>query len=90
MCITTSCTAPWAAAAGVVPPPPAVENLAVLSFLNTTFFRQADEQEEQNKLLSKQLKHMIKQEGPKKNRIKNFHESTIKMIIFASVECWKW
>jgi hypothetical protein len=67
-----------------MPSPPAVDNLAVLGLLNTTISRQAEEQEEQNKLLSKELEHMIKQDGPKKNRIKNFHELTLKMILFAS------
>ncbi len=74
----------WAAAAGVMPPPPAVDNLAVLGLLNTTIPPQADKQEEQNKLLSKQLEHMIEQDGPKITRIKNFHKSTLKMILFAS------
>jgi hypothetical protein len=27
---------------------------------------------------------MIKQDGPKKNRMKNFHKMTLKMILFAS------
>ncbi len=74
----------WAAAARVMPPPPAVGNLAVLGLLNTTISCQADKEEEQNKLLSKQLEHMIKQDRPKQNRIKNFHKSTLKMILFAS------
>ncbi len=67
-----------------MPPRPAVDNLAVLGLISTTISRQADEQEEWNKLLSKQLEHMIKQDGPKKNRIKNFHKLTLKMILFAS------
>jgi hypothetical protein len=36
--------------------------MAVLGLLNTTILRQADKQEEQNKILTKQLKHMIKKE----------------------------
>jgi hypothetical protein len=59
MRISTPGTALWAAAVGVMPPPPAVNNLAVLGLLNTTFSSQADKQEEQNKLLSKHLEHMI-------------------------------
>jgi hypothetical protein len=58
--------------------------MAVLGLLNTTISRQADKQEEQNKILTKQLKHMIKKEGTIKNRFKNLHDSTIQMIIFAS------
>jgi hypothetical protein len=46
--------------------------------------QQADEQEEQNKILTKQLEHMIRKEGSSKNRFKNLHESSIQMILFAS------
>ncbi len=58
--------------------------MAVLGLLNTTILRQADVQEEQNKILTKQLKHMIEKEGMSKNCFKNLHDSTIHMIIFAS------
>jgi hypothetical protein len=46
--------------------------------------RQADEQEEQNKILTKQLEHMIEKEGTSKNQFKNLHESFIQMILFPS------
>jgi hypothetical protein len=61
-----------------MPPPPAIDILTVLGLLNTIIFRQADDQEEENKLLSKELEHMIEQDGPKKNRIKNVHKLTLK------------
>jgi hypothetical protein len=59
----------WAAVPGGLPPPPAVDisNTAVLGLLNTTISRQADEQEEQNKILTKQLEHMIEKDGTSKN-----------------------
>jgi hypothetical protein len=31
-----------------------------------------------------QVNHLIKKENSSKNRVKNFHESTVKMILFAS------
>ncbi len=46
--------------------------------------RQADKQEEQNKILTKQLEHMIEKEGTSKNWFKNLHESSIQIILFAS------
>jgi hypothetical protein len=58
--------------------------MAVLGRLNTTISRQVDKQEEQNKILMKQLEHMIKKEGMSKNCFKILHDSTIQMIIFAS------
>ena len=45
---------------------------------------QADKHEEQNKILMKQLEHMIKKEGTIKNQFKNLHDSSIQMILFAS------
>ena len=56
-CIIPSGGLPWAAVPGGLPPPPAADlsNSAVLSLLNTTILRQADKQEEQNKILTKQL-----------------------------------
>jgi hypothetical protein len=59
----------WAAVPGGLPPPPAVHisNTAVLGLLNTTILRQADKQEEQNKILTKQLEHMIEKDGTSKN-----------------------
>jgi hypothetical protein len=59
-------------------------NLAVLGLLNTAISRQLDQQEEQNKILEKQVNHMIDKENSSKNRVKNLHEATIKMILFAS------
>jgi hypothetical protein len=56
----------WVAIRGGLPPPPAVvpSNMAVLALLNTTISRQLDKQEDQNnKILTKQLKHMIKKDG---------------------------
>ena len=46
--------------------------------------RQADEQEEQNKIITKQLEQMIVKEGTSKNRFKLLHDSSIKMFLFAS------
>ena len=68
-CITPSRGVTWAAVPGGLPPLPATDlsNTAVLGLLNTTISRQADEQEEQNKILTKQLKHMIEKEGTSKN-----------------------
>jgi hypothetical protein len=85
-CIIPLVGVTWAAVPGGLPPPPAanLSNMAVLGLLNTTILRQADKQEEQNKILTKQLKHMIKKEGTSKNCFKNLHDSTIQMIIFAS------
>jgi hypothetical protein len=85
-CIIPSGGLTWAAVPGGLTPPPAVDlsNSAVLSLLNTTISCQADEQEEQNKILTKQLEHMIEKEGSSKNRFKNLHESSIQMILFAS------
>jgi len=76
----------WAAIPGGLPPPPAADitSTAVFGLLNTTLSRQVDKQEEQSKILSNQLEHMIKKEGSNKNRFKNLHDSTIKMILFAS------
>jgi len=45
---------------------------------------QADEQEEQNKILTKQLKHMIEMEGTSKNQFKHLHDSSMTMFLFAS------
>jgi hypothetical protein len=58
-------------------------NLTVLGLLNTTISRQSDQQEEQNKILEKQVNHMIDKENSSKNCVKNLHEATIKMILFA-------
>jgi hypothetical protein len=85
-CIIHSGGLPWAAVRSGLPPPPAADlsNSAVLSLLNIMILQQADEQEEQNKILTKQLEHMIRKEGSSKNRFKNLHESSIQMILFAS------
>jgi len=62
----------WAAVLGGLPSLPAanLSNTAVLGLLNTMLSHQAEEQEEQNKILTKQLKHMIENEGTSKNRFK--------------------
>jgi hypothetical protein len=85
-CIIPSVGVTWAAVPGGLPPPPAADpsNMAVLGLLNTMILHQADKQEEQNKILTKQLEHMIKKEGTSKNCFKIYHDSTIQMIIFAS------
>ena len=76
----------WAAVPGELPPLPAADlsNTAVLGLLNTTISRQADEQEEQKKILTKQLEHMIEKEGTSKNRFKHLRDSSIKKFLFAS------
>ncbi len=56
----------------------------MLGLLNTTISQQLDQQEEQNKILEKQVNHIIDKENSSKNRVKNLHEATIKMILFAS------
>jgi hypothetical protein len=67
----------WAAVPGGLPPLPAADlsNTAVLGLLNTMISRQADEQEGMNKILTKQLDHMIEKEGTSKNRFKHLHDS---------------
>jgi hypothetical protein len=63
-CIIPSVGVTWAAFLGGLPPPPAANpsNMAVLGLLNTTILHQVDEQEEQNKIHMKQLKHMVEKE----------------------------
>jgi hypothetical protein len=56
----------------------------MLGLLITTISQQADQQEDQNKILEKQVNNLIKKENSSKNCIKNFHKSTVKMILFAS------
>jgi hypothetical protein len=46
--------------------------------------RQSDQQEEHNKIMEKQVNHMIDKENCSKNHVKNLHEATIKMILVAS------
>jgi hypothetical protein len=85
-CIIPSGGVTWAAVLGGLPPPPTANrsNTAVLGLLNTTILRQADKQEEQNKILTKQLEHMIEKKGTSKNQFKNLHDLSIQMILFAS------
>ena len=85
-CITPLRGVTWAAVPGGLPPLPAayLSNTAVLGLLNTTISRQADEQEEQNKILAKQLKHMMEKEGTSKNQFKHLHDTSIEMFLFAS------
>jgi hypothetical protein len=81
-CISTVDTA-WTVPNGL---PPFLQedqtNLAVLGLLNTTISRQSDQQEEQNKILEKQVNRMIDKENSSKNCVKNLHKATIKMILF--------
>jgi hypothetical protein len=67
----------WAAVPGGLPPLPAddLSNTAVLGLLNTMISCQADEQEGMNKILTKQLDHIIEKEGTSKNRFKHLHDS---------------
>ena len=62
---------------------PAVDQ-ALLGMLNATVNRQVDGQEQHNIILEKQLRVMEEREISTKNRVKNLHESTLKMILFAS------
>jgi hypothetical protein len=59
-------------------------NADVLGLLNAMLAQQINKQEMQNNNLTKQLNYMIEKDGLTKNRIKNLHESTIKMLLFAS------
>jgi hypothetical protein len=85
-CINPSGRVTWAAIPNGLPPPPAVDpsSMTVLGLLETTISCQANKQEEQNKILTKQFEHMIKKDGTSKNQIKHFHDSTIQMLHFAS------
>ena len=88
-CIIPSGGVTWAAIPGGLPPPPAADitSTAVFGLLNTTLSRQADKQEEQNKILSNQLEHMIEKEGSNKNIFKNLRDSTnSKMVALAEQE----
>ncbi len=69
-----------------LPPCPAGDqtNAAVLGLLNATVAPQVDGQEMQNNILIKQLNHMIEKDVSTKSRVKNLHESSIKMLLFAS------
>jgi hypothetical protein len=58
-------------------------NIAVLRLSNGMISHQADKQEEQSKLLTKQLNHMIEMYGSIKNQGKNFYKLTIKMLLFT-------
>jgi hypothetical protein len=76
-------TQPWMNIPVGLPPPPAVDQMAVLGHLNATIARQVNKQEVQNTILTKQLEHMVKKDGPTQNRVKNLQKSTIKMLLFA-------
>ncbi len=52
--------------------------------LLATVTRQVNAQEVQNNILHTHVEHMVKTSGKKKNRVKNLHKSTIKMLLFAS------
>ncbi len=77
-------TQPLMNAPGGLPPPPAVDQVVVLGLLNATIACQVDEQEAQNNILTKQLEHMVKKDRSAKNRVKNLHKSTIKMLFLVS------
>jgi len=87
-CITPLRGVTWAAVPGELPPLPAADlsNTAVFGLLNTTISHQADKQEEQNKILTKQLEHMIEKEGTSKNRFK--HSMTLPLRCFSSHQPW--
>jgi hypothetical protein len=75
---------PWIPATpGGLPPAPAAADLnAFFAPLLATVTRQVDAQEVHNNILHTQVEHMV--EKHKKNRVKHLHESTIKMLLFAS------
>jgi hypothetical protein len=80
-CITQA----WMNPPGGLPPPPAaVDQAGVLNLLNATIACQVGKQEVQNTILMKQLEHMVEKDGSSKNRVKNLHESTTKMLLFVS------
>ncbi len=62
----------WTAVPNGLPPFPQgyQANLAVLGLLNTPISRQADQQEDQNKILEKQVNHLIEKENLSKNCVK--------------------
>ena len=68
---------------GLPPPPPGAEMNGFLAPLLATVSRQVDAQEVQNNILSTHVEHMI-DKSDEKNRAKNLHDSTIKMLLFAS------
>jgi hypothetical protein len=87
-CIAPSRGVTWAAVPGGLPPLPAADlsNTAVLGLLNTTISRQADEQEEQNKILTKQLEHMIQRK--EQARIDSSTSMTPPLRCFSSHQPW--
>ena len=64
--------------------PTAVDLNRFFAPLLATVTRQVDAQEVQNNILHSQVEHMIEKSGKAKNRVKHLHESTIKMLLFAS------
>jgi hypothetical protein len=69
---------------GLPPTPPAVDLNGFFAPLLATVTRQVNAQEVQNNILHSQVEHMIEKSGEAKNRVKHLHESTIKMLLFAS------
>jgi hypothetical protein len=70
---------------GGLPPAPAVADLnGFFAPLLATVTHQVEAQEVQNNILHTHVKHMVKTSGKEKNRVKNLHKSTIKMLLFAS------
>ena len=68
------------------PAPPTAPGIdqALLGMFNATLTRQVDGQDQHNIILEKQLKVMEESEVSTKNRVKNLHDSTLKMMLFAS------
>jgi hypothetical protein len=69
---------------GLPPAPPAVDLNGFFAPLLATVTCQVNTQEVQNNILHSQVEHMIEKSGKAKNRVKHLHESTIKMLLFAS------
>ncbi len=85
-CHQSCITKPWNNIPDGLPPPPR-RRPSTRSSVGTSkpmLVQQVDEQKMQDTILAKQLNHMIKKDGITKNRVKTLHESTIKMILFAS------
>ena len=66
------------------PPAPAADLHGFLAPLLATVTRQVDAQEAHNTILHNQVEHMVEKSEGAKNRVKNLHESTTKMLLFAS------
>ncbi len=70
---------------GGLSPTPAVADLnGFFAPLLATVTCQVNAQEVQNNILHTHVEHMVETSSKKKNRVKNLHKSTIKMLLFAS------